>query len=105
MPGDERKVLIPLQTVTPERAEDVLVGAALMWMVTRGITHPIVQLTDAAENVARDRYLRNRESLSDLGVTISSSNNREQSFGRRPIGSVSPNGSGASAISWQSCRR
>jgi two-component system cell cycle sensor histidine kinase/response regulator CckA len=25
-----------------------------MWRVTRGITHPIVQLTDAAENVARD---------------------------------------------------
>ena len=31
-----------------------LVGAALTWMVTRGITHPIVQLTDAAENIARD---------------------------------------------------
>ena len=31
-----------------------LIGAALMWMFTRRITHPIVELTEAAENIARD---------------------------------------------------
>ena len=31
-----------------------IAGAALMWMMTRRITHPIVELTEAAENVARD---------------------------------------------------
>ena len=31
-----------------------LIGAVLMWMFTRRITHPIVELTEAAENVARD---------------------------------------------------
>jgi signal transduction histidine kinase/ActR/RegA family two-component response regulator len=31
-----------------------LAGAALMWLMTRRITHPIVELTEAAENIARD---------------------------------------------------
>jgi signal transduction histidine kinase/CheY-like chemotaxis protein len=31
-----------------------LAGAAIMYLMTRRITHPIVELTEAAENVARD---------------------------------------------------
>ena len=51
-------VLAPARTLLwstiPIGLAIAIVGAAIMWMVTRGITHPIVQLTDAAENVARD---------------------------------------------------
>ncbi|MEX2153304.1 MAG: ATP-binding protein [Gemmatimonadaceae bacterium] len=43
-----------LWTLLPVGLAIALVGAALMWRVTRRITHPIVELTMAAENIAAD---------------------------------------------------
>ena len=43
-----------LLTVIPVGLAIALAGAALTWQYTRGITRRIVQLTDAAENVAAD---------------------------------------------------
>jgi signal transduction histidine kinase/ActR/RegA family two-component response regulator len=43
-----------LWSVLPIGLAIALVGAAMMWVVTRRITHPIVHLTAAAENVAAD---------------------------------------------------
>jgi signal transduction histidine kinase/ActR/RegA family two-component response regulator len=51
-------VLAPLKKLAWSIAGITLIvavaGAALMWLMTRRITHPIVELTEAAENIARD---------------------------------------------------
>ena len=53
-----RAVLAPARTllwsVLPIGLLIALGGAALMWRIARRITHPIVELTDVAEGVARD---------------------------------------------------
>jgi signal transduction histidine kinase len=53
-----RNVLAPVRTllwsVVPIGLLIALAGAALMWRMARRITHPIVELTDVAESVARD---------------------------------------------------
>ncbi len=57
--GQQRgAILAPARTLLwtsiPGGLAIALIGAAVMWRVTRGITRPIVQLTEAAENVAAD---------------------------------------------------
>jgi signal transduction histidine kinase/ActR/RegA family two-component response regulator len=55
---DKRSVLAPayrlLWGILPIALAIALVGAALTWRMTSRITHPIVELTTAAENIASD---------------------------------------------------
>jgi signal transduction histidine kinase/ActR/RegA family two-component response regulator len=54
----KRVVLGPLTTflltIIPVGLGIALVGAAIVWRFTRSITRPIAQLTEAAENIAKD---------------------------------------------------